>query len=392
MERNVLASEMWAPFHLGNPNDRYARFLSVGRPRFQRLMESILLHDQIVIPSHDFMAAATIVGVLGQDTFVRMLEYGILKFVRVKGIIGYIGNGGGLYPLEVAPRGGGKNIPWAPIDEAATWALSGLNAQIAIAELVPKIVRVTTELDIMAIGKEITHEAYMDVLNSNELREWFAKRSKDMNRLAGIKPDAVRFFGGYEDEKLDSDEIGTLLKIAHANVELRVADLSTCKDLNTASPIFDVLRAKQGRKIASQNPFAALRELANVPNIGEGVLAKAISIEGLLKLRVSRDGEAFREWFHRHDSGDSTAIAKEYIRLLTAIPEAQSFPGKTLRWIVSTALGAVPGVGPVLGPVVGAVDSFLVDKLARRPSPKFFIEKMTKLLPPDSAAASGVNR
>src|SRR5262249_55026268 len=128
-------------------------------------------------------------------------------------------------------------------------------------------------------------------------------------------------------------------------------------------------------------PFAVLRKIANVPNIGELVLSDSSRIADIIKLRQSNDGEAFRKWFHERSDDDAVKIAKEYVKILTDVPAIQSTPVKTMRWIVSTALGAIPLVGSVLGPVIGALDSFVVDRLFQKPSPRFFIERMTKLLP-----------
>src|SRR5205823_13478116 len=48
------------------------------------------------------------------------------------------------------------------------------------------------------------------------------------------------------------------------------------------------------------------------------------------------------------------ATGKEYAALLRDVPRIQSMPVKVLRFISTTALGAIPGVGPIVGAVAGA--------------------------------------
>jgi hypothetical protein len=87
-----------------DPSKRYQNFLSVGKPAFKNLIESLLLYDQVYIPTNDFMPLALMIGVLGEAFVLQLLEIDVLKFVRFKGAITYIGNGGGVSVVQLSSK------------------------------------------------------------------------------------------------------------------------------------------------------------------------------------------------------------------------------------------------------------------------------------------------
>jgi hypothetical protein len=378
----VLAADMTAVFNFGDPNERYQKFLQRGRPALRRLFESTLLHDMIVIPTQDFMSATVLVGVLGERTVLELLERGGLRFLRVQGALAYVGNGGGIQSYEMTSAGGEQGAFCASAEAALAWALRGLTEQPSDAEgLKRRVLEASTEVKVASLVGDIRHETYMDVLNSPYLQELFALRSRNMERLVGIAPNQVRIYGG-PDADWHGDEIDIVMSLAAANLELRLADAAGCADASTASPVGHLLKAKAERSLGGRDAaeaFAVLREVADVPDIGEGVLAKEVPIDQVLRLRTSRAGEQFREWFHRNARGDAVTVCREFAKLLGEVPAVQRLPARVLRFIVTTGLGAIPIVGPVVGAVAGAVDSFFLERWLKGGSPKFFIENLRQL-------------
>lgn len=241
-----------------------------------------------------------------------------------------------------------------------------------------RVLQNTEELTALSIMDEIRHETYMDVLKSPYLRNIFSLRNKYMDRLTGIGPDQVRLCGPSHGN-WQGDEIDMVLALAAANTELRLAQFAGCSDSSTSSPVGHLIKGKAQRSFArsqAEESFVVLREIADIPDIGEGVLDKQVPIDDLLKLKHSRNGEQFRNWFHKNCRTNPIATAREYTTLLRTIPRIQSLPLKVMRFILTTAIGAVPGLGQVLGGVAGAVDSFFIEKLLRGSSPKFFIEDL----------------
>jgi hypothetical protein len=145
-----------------------------------------------------------------------------------------------------------------------------------------------------------------------------------------------------------------------------------------ADPVTFAQAPKLGGDTASQL-FASLRAIADIPDIGEGVLANQIPIDLVIKMRNTQDGKAFRKWFHDNCRSDPAVVAREYCKLLRDLPKSESLPARVLRFILTSAVGAIPGIGAFLGPAAGAVDSFFLQKWLRGSSPKFFIEKLSQI-------------
>lgn len=57
-------------------------------------------------------------------------------------------------------------------------------------------------------------------------------------------------------------------------------------------------------------------------------------------------------------------------------PLIESLPFKTVRFVITTAVGTIE---PISGVCMGAVDSFFIDKWLKGFSPKLFIDQLRKL-------------
>jgi len=378
----VLAANLWAVYNLGDPNERYQRFLERGRPRLKSLIESILIHDDIVIPTQDFLNLTVLVGVLGERPVIDLLEARCLKFIRVRGGLAYVGNGGGIKGFQFEQESSAPDSPLStPVVDSIKWALSGLNPKPSDPILPRLVVEATQQVGIDDVSEQIRHETYMDVINSQDLRRTFALRNTNMDHLAGIQPNGVRIYGGIDTE-LPPDEINLVMALATANLEFRLAQITGCADSSTASPVGHLLKAKVRRTFPSLDAgqhFDILRKIAGMPDIGEAVLTKQITIQRLLKLRHSRNGSQFRVWFHEKCRTDTATISREYIALLRSVPIVGLVPVRIMRFLTTTTLGLIPGVGLAVGAAAGAIDSFCLDGWLRGTSPKFFIEDLAQL-------------
>lgn len=373
MPTNVLASDMWPVFNFDSANVRYRKFIEHGKPAFEKFLESVLLHDRIVVPTDDFMSLSVLLGVFGEKPLCELIENGVLSFLRIHGALAYMGNGAGIKSFEMS-RSGTKHAFCAPLQETINWATNGVAISLDNEKIFDLVLPVTKEIELSAINEQIKHETYTDILNSDNLRNHFAIRNTNMDRLHGIGPRNVRIYGGpYANDP--QDEISAVLKLAHANIEIKVAELADCQDSSTSSPIGHLLTAKAERTIPNaeyHESFSNLVRIANLPDISHAFINGRIKFNDLFRLRNSRDGEQFRKWFHENCSRDPIKTAQEYCSLLKAIPVSQKFPLKMLRFLVTQAIGSLPGAGIV----VGAIDSFLIDRIARGASPKFFLEKL----------------
>lgn len=377
----ILAGDMWVHYDFGNPNSRYEKFLSTGRPRFSRLLDSLILYDSVWVPTQDFMSITVLIGVLGDKAVMELLEAGDLKIIRLKGALAYVGNGGGLKFFEICGEGMDPDPCFADDEVALQWALSGLNKKPD--PYINRLVQMNTKsLSMAKMNDLIKHETYQDVLESQHLREFFAIRNKNMNSLVGIEPNQIRI-AEVDDSSVTGDEIDTVLRISRANQEMNLTVHAGCLDLTTGTPIGHLLKGKRERLKGVGDSFenyATLKELVGVPDLAAHVLDTEIELRhhklsDILRPKHSRDGGEFRKWFHKNCKKDQKEIAKNYIDVLQQNPFVNSLPGKTIRFLVTTASGFL---GPATGIVVGAIDSFLGDYL-RRSSPKFFIEDLRQI-------------
>jgi hypothetical protein len=383
-KRRILAANMWPIWHFGDTNKRYQSFLARGRPEFNGLIDQILLYDEIVIPTDDFLSLTVLIGVLGEKAVLDLLSTKSLKFTRLKGAFAYIGNGGGIQDIERigGPEKADENPVTADIEFSVNWAINGLIFKPTDPNLAKKILENTIEINPKTILDIVKDETYKDVKSNEELQNYFALRNKDLNNLAGIDPTGVRIYGGLDSETLTPpDEIDTYLMLNNTNLELKLMELSGCMDMTTSNPIGRVLKAKFARqKTQAQNSLITLKEIADIPDFGEAVLQKRIEFKEILKIKESKNGEEFRNWFHNNCNGDDKSIAKEYIKILQGTPKISSLPARILRFIVTSGVGFIPGIGPLLGPSIGLLDSFFIEKWGHGASPKFFINDLKQIV------------
>ena len=380
---SMFAGDMWAVFNFDNPNARYQKFLQKANLRFSHLFDGLLLYDDVVVPTQDFLSLTILVGLLGQKVVLDLLEGGDLRFVRLKGALAYVGNGGGLQPYAIRDKGGKPDPSFADTEQAAIWALEGLE-QTKIDPALPRVVSAnTTVIDAAAIADHVRHETYMDVLNSGYLRSLLSIRNTDMDHLAGIAPNEVRCYGGPDDSSKRGDEIDIVLDICAANLELRLSERAGCDDASTAAAVGHLLRGKTERTLQGRVPFESLvrlMEINGVPNVAGFVLNEPLqergaALQSIMQVKRSRDGKAFRGWFHANCRDNPDEVAAHYIEVLKRVPAISQTPARVVRFLVTSVLGLIPA----LGTLSSAVDSFFIERWLRGHSPKFFIEDLKQV-------------
>ena len=372
MANILFTGDMWSVFNFGDPNERFRKFLDRGRESFKRLIDGMLLYDKIVVPTQDFLILSILIKVLGEAAVVELLETDILTFIRLRGSLAYIGNGGGIKAFEIQ-RPDKKSPFCSSIDESIDWAINGLREKPKTSGLPELVFKATNEINVKNIVDDIRCETYLDVKRSRELRDAFALRNTDMNRLKGLGSDQVRIYGGPDGNNI-GDEIDMLMTLAATNVEFWLSQSSGCTDASSISPVGQVLKAKALRSFGADfaESFTEFREISGVPDLGEAVLQNVVSVKKILKLNRSKNGEIFRNWFHNNCRSDPVSTGREYIKLLNEIPRIQSFPVRGIRFIFTTLIGMIPGAGPI----ASAFDSFVIEKMFSGNSPKFLVDKL----------------
>lgn len=155
--KSMFAGDMWAVFNFDDPNTRYQKFLQQGKPRFTHLLDGLLLYDEVVIPTQDFMSLTILIGVLGERAVIDLLEAGDLRFVRLRGAFAYVGNGGGVLAYEMMDKDKKPLACFAEEEDAVAWALGGLNPAPKDAALPKAVLAKTTTIDANQIQDKVRH-------------------------------------------------------------------------------------------------------------------------------------------------------------------------------------------------------------------------------------------
>lgn len=382
--KKILHGNLACLADYGHPNVRAQRFMDTGRPPMKSLLESILLFDQIVVPTNDYMPLALLISILGEATVRRLLDDDVLKFARFNQSIAYAGGGVGVALLSLYESDGKTPKHFsAPTEEAVRSAVAATVAKDQ-RQLARLAFQATQEFTLQdedgGFGKAVYSELGQNLtLLSNPLYA-------DLKRIPGVTDRNVRGLSGVWEPGQD-DDIFQVLRVAQACMETRAATVSNCDDVYTAdhvSKLYEKGFARIAQRVDHDAHFSGLREIANLPDIAELALRDKALLPELIKLRHSADGMAFRAWFHDHCVSDPATTAKEYASLLRSVPLVQSTPIKAFRFFVGfgisiATLQADPMLALGVGTAATAVDSFLVDRLFKGRSPKVFIERLADI-------------
>ncbi|RWR04188.1 hypothetical protein [Paenirhodobacter populi] len=376
MTTRILAGDMWVVYNFGDPNTRYQNFLSIGKPRFERFLDSLLLYDEVIVPTDDFLSVAVLVGVMGVEPILALAESGSLQIVRTKGFLAYVGNGGGLLGSNIARCSKGGIPISSHMDEAIFEIMSGMNNvdQKAAQRLTDAFIPLTRERALSVDDKIIRAEIYHDILESDTLRAAFS--GTDLARLPGISPKEVRTYDALSETTDDEDQISLILRLAQATLEIHLATYADCRDVSTSNPIGQLLKAKQQAAGSLHSGIFTLKELADIPSTVDWVLEDSQRLKKLLKLRESSAGRAFRNWIHDVVDDKDGDVAKAYVSLLRSEPATTSLPARIMRFLVTSGWAACE---PISGTALSVVDGFIADKFLASRSPKFFIDRLARL-------------
>jgi len=105
-------------------------------------------------------------------------------------------------------------------------------------------------------------------------------------------------------------------------------------------------------------------EIKNFPDFRDVGISYTIDIGRFFKIRESPECVEFREWLRTIDNKRDKEIKDQISNLRDRFATiANTKTARSLRFLTSTALGLIPGVGVVAGFVASALDTFLVDKV-----------------------------
>ena len=369
----ILAGNLSATFNLDGQH--FDRYIANQTAIVRSLCDHLLLHDQIFIPTQDYLTAAGLIRILGERAVLVLLEEERIRFIRMRGAFGYVrgtGRDGRLLTFN------SPTTPQSlPLDQSIAAGLSVIGSEYKERERIPQLLmRQSSEIP-MEVAVDATHlDTYADLSRSSLWKEKYGLPNPELIALPGAKKMGVRVIGPGTDAA--KNVIDTCLALGLMNIELYLAKRFNCENISTASPIGDIISLKLARLAGAEADYKKLwsfLDVAGIPDICGPLMSDKVEMAKFIKLSRTRDAEAFRRWFGTKSDLTERDIFKEYIGLLSETPWIQGKTGRTLRMAASLGLGTL-GLGFLVDATASIVDSFVVDKVVRARGAKFFIEEL----------------
>ncbi|OGU35524.1 MAG: hypothetical protein A2068_11595 [Ignavibacteria bacterium GWB2_35_6b] len=150
--------------------------------------------------------------------------------------------------------------------------------------------------------------------------------------------------------------------------------------INGDIPIFKGKMDFLNKKLAPtdyQENFYRILELANLPNINYAIKKNNVDINKFLEIRKSDEIQEFRNWIWNLDSYSDPEIIDRINSFKNKLGNFyHSKTGKTLRWLVSSGIGSIPGINFVAGPIISKIDEYVGDKLLKKKGAIAFINNI----------------
>lgn len=341
----------------------------------QSLCEQLLLHDQIIVPVHDYLTAAGLITLFGERTVISLLESDQLQFIRLRGIFGYARGTGRDGSLVTFGDPAAQRPQDSPLESSIAVALSTIQQPLADRHKLAKLLAEKSHpMELSQVISAVRDNAYADLRHTPLWHDYYSFHKAGLLKLPGMQKMQTRVLGPTTDAS--SNPVDALLALTLANIELYLSKQFGCASMSTGSPVGDCIELKLSH--LKQNHPARERlwsflDVTNVPNLAAVTLSDATKFNDLLKLTQNRNAQVFREWFHQTSPLSEKEVYARYIDLLHEVPWAQTAPVKALRFAISTGLDIV---SPALGKVAGVADAFLLDRLLQGKSAKYFVEDL----------------
>jgi hypothetical protein len=362
--------------HFNKDGGHLQRYLERKPQIVQSLCEDLILHDQVLIRTQDYLTACGLILIIGEKGFIDLLERDKLKFIRTRGVCGLIsGKGPAEIGIVYATRSEHPSV--APIEESVQAGLRVIEDRINDKNKLQQVIvqnSIPIEWDI--ILKAVNRESIEDLRYTKVWEPQHESNNPDFFVLPKTKNINIRIIGPGFQPKNDIQDAALALILY--NSDLYLAEKFDCNDISPFYSIGDLLDIKQkrlSRHTGYSDKLWTLLEIAGVPDFSQVELSEASHMSDLLKVSTSKNAKQFRDWFHPNASLDEKEILREYLGVVQQVPWVQKLPAKGLRFAATTALGFFPG----LGQAASFFDTFIVERLFKGKSPKFFVDDLTKI-------------
>ncbi len=364
---------------LFNPDGRHLhRYLNERPILVNSLCEDLILQDQVLIPTQDYLTACGLILLLGEKGFIELLERDRLKFIRTAGVFAFIRGTGRDGGLAIASDPDQKRPQDAPLEESVAAGLRVIEDRIHETETLQKlIVSNSLSTDWSTILGAVTREAISDLKQTPLWKPKYSTQHDGLLSLPGMKKLQARVIG--PDHDPGGNAVDALLALVLLNSEQYLANEYACQDVSTRYAVGDLLDLKQKRlqhsNIGSSDKLWTLLEVNRIPDLSQVDLSAGSTFRDLLKVVSGDHARDFRAWFHENRNLAQEEILKEYIDVLLRVPWTQNMPTRVLRFVATSLTGLLPGVGQA----ASLFDAFIFDRLFRSKSPRFFVDNLRRV-------------
>lgn len=249
-------------------------------------------------------------------------------------------------------------------------------------------------------GLPILQQLKCDIVNNNELVK--AMIESVLRKDIGLSTTASGFSTTVEqideqDFRVETDlgnRLGLSPEQAHKVVERallgigglnqRIHEMKTYRAIAAFSdddaPLFGAKLQFLARAIdpsVREKRFERVREVAGLPDLSVDSRSIHVDAEKLLAVRQTRECREFKAWLQDIDSLSDADLRDVITGLKAKLGTLVNLPSvRGLRFLATSGVSMVPGLGGVLGTVVGAIDTFLVERILPYSGPSAFIERM----------------
>ncbi len=369
----VLAGDLSATFNLDGLHGQ--RYFARRNEIAQSLCEQLVLHDQIIVPTSDYLTAAGLIELFGERAVIDLLESDQLRFIRLRGLFGYArgtGRDGGLVTFEDPEA---KRPQDSPLESSIAAGLSTVKSPLTERVTLEKLLAEKSHpMELSQVLGAVRDNAYADLRQTPLWNNYYAFHKPGLLKLPGLEKMQTRVLGPTTDAT--NNPIDALLALALTNIELYLSKQFNCTSMSTASPVGDSIDLKLShlrRSHPARNRLWSFLEVASVPNLAAVTLADSKKFSNLLSLTRGRNARTFRQWFHQTAALSEKEVHARFVDLMYEVPWASTAPVKTIRYAVSVCLDLA---NPILGQLASVADAFLIDRLLRGNSAKYFVEDL----------------
>jgi hypothetical protein len=352
---------------------------SEGLPQIDqaRLVEALILFDQVVLESYRLLELPSLVAAFGVDGLTALIETGALRIQFVPHVLAEGGHPASptifrfLYVTVPQPeRHLDVLLPDARVslEHLAEGQFARIEAALRVAQTDVPMDAGTSALGTLYTAlleeRPILRRA-VELVSGKPVPEGARFNATKIERATyHVDPAWTRHLPSAERQRITQQ---ALLAVGH--VALRFEKMRLHHALSGFRPndlplIDEQLRFLEDQLNASHHvtAFRRVLEIADLPTIEKKLSTSFIDIDALLKVRQSRETLEFRAWLWGiHDASEQELHDRVGGFAATMGQFLSTKKGKTLRWITSTGVGLIPVVGNLAGAAIGAADTFLLE-------------------------------